>query len=85
MVFLDWDYRDSFGTLVSFLSKTIFPGGFFKGRCLFYISVSDYSSTHLKNFSKNHRIDLIWTQNAFYRIVPPVGLMVLLLPHLSSS
>ena len=58
--------------------QTIFPGGFFGVDVFFTFSGFLITALLIEEFSKNHEIDLIgFFRRRFYRIVPPVVLMVL--------
>ena len=58
--------------------QTIFPGGFFGVDVFFTFSGFLITALLVEEFSKNHEIDLIgFFRRRFYRIVPPVVLMVL--------
>ncbi len=58
--------------------QTIFPGGFFGVDVFFTFSGFLITALLIEEFSKNHKIDLIgFFRRRFYRIVPPVVLMVL--------
>ena len=58
--------------------QTIFPGGFFGVDVFFTFSGFLITALLIEEFSKNHEIDLVgFFRRRFYRIVPPVVLMVL--------
>ena len=58
--------------------QTIFPGGFFGVDVFFTFSGFLITALLIEEFSKNHEIDLLgFFRRRFYRIVPPVVLMVL--------
>ena len=58
--------------------QTIFPGGFFGVDVFFTFSGFLITALLIEEFSKNHEINLIgFFRRRFYRIVPPVVLMVL--------
>ena len=58
--------------------QTIFPGGFFGVDVFFTFSGFLITALLIEEFSKKHEIDLIgFFRRRFYRIVPPVVLMVL--------
>lgn len=58
--------------------QTIFPGGFFGVDVFFTFSGFLITALLIEEFSKNREIDLIgFFRRRFYRIVPPVVLMVL--------
>ena len=58
--------------------QTIFPGGFFGVDVFFTFSGFLITSLLLEEFGKAHQIDLLgFFKRRFYRIVPPVVLMVL--------
>ena len=58
--------------------QTIFPGGFFGVDVFFAFSGFLITALLIEEFSKNHEIDLVgFFRRRFYRIVPPVVLMVL--------
>ena len=58
--------------------QTIFPGGFFGVDVFFTFSGFLITALLIEEFSKNYEIDLIeFFRRRFYRIVPPVVLMVL--------
>ena len=58
--------------------QTIFPGGFFGVDVFFTFSGFLITALLVEEFSKNYEIDLIgFFRRRFYRIVPPVVLMVL--------
>ena len=58
--------------------QTIFPGGFFGVDVFFTFSGFLITALLIEEFSKSHEIDLVgFFRRRFYRIVPPVVLMVL--------
>ena len=58
--------------------QTIFPGGFFGVDVFFTFSGFLITALLIEEFSQNHEIDLVgFFRRRFYRIVPPVVLMVL--------
>lgn len=58
--------------------QTIFPGGFFGVDVFFTFSGFLITALLVEEFSQNHEIDLVgFFRRRFYRIVPPVVLMVL--------
>ena len=60
--------------------QTIFPGGFFGVDVFFTFSGFLITALLIEEFSNNHQIDLLgFFKRRFYRIVPPVVLMILVI------